>query len=298
VAQAKVHWNNGEFQKSQILCESIIDTYDDYEEKFPTTNLHLASAMTGKALSQLASMKSLKDAYSVRDFFRIATKFLERHPPTHNTLPQAAVLLNGGIAEALYSLFLEEANGVSVPIDSALRAWFQGLQKASVSRKNNPQVVAASQYMQANFQTNLAWGVLNYERDRSDRLTKASDFAKKALQVYDDPNAALGREGLPYVLSVVASCYFQADNAVTAEGLFKSAIDRKCGVPRGTLTVLQLKDAYLQYSELCKNWEKREGDAKRLADESQTIDASLPPSWQHKSGLFGNLWFWTPGEVQ
>jgi hypothetical protein len=298
LAQAKAHWTNGDFEQSQKLCESIIATYDDFEEKFPTTNLHLASAMTGKALSQLASMNTLQDAYSVRDFFRIATKFLQRHPPTRNSLPQAAVLLNEGIAEVLYALFLEETNNVSVPMDSALRAWFQGLQKAVVSKNCNTQVMAASQFMQANFQSNIAWGVLNYEQDRSDRLSKASDFAKKALLVYDDPNAVLGKEGLSHVLSVVASCYFHAESAVTAEGLFQSAIDRKGDLLGGTLRMLQLKEAYLQYSELCKNWEKREGDANRLVGESEIIDASLPQNWRGKSGMYGNLWFWTPGEMQ
>jgi hypothetical protein len=169
--------------------------------------------MMGKALSQLAFMNSLQDACSVRDFFRISTKLLERYPPTRNTLPQAAVLLNGGVAEALYNLFLEKTKNVSVPMDSSLRAWFQVLQKADVSKNSNPQVMASSQFLQANFQSNLAWGVLNYEHDRSDRLSKASDFAKKALLVYDDPNAVLGKEGLPHVLSVVACGYFQADSA-------------------------------------------------------------------------------------
>lgn len=298
LALAKVYWTSGQFAESQELCESIIATYDDLEESFPTTNLHMASAMTGKAVSQLASMTSLQDAYSVRDYFQIAIKFLERHPPSENRLPQAAVLSNSGAAEAIYNLFLEETNNVSVPMDAALRAWFQGLQKIDVAKSSNVQVKAASQFLQSNIQANLAWGVLNYEKDRSDRLSKASDYAKKALAVFDDPNAALGKEGLPHVLAVVASCYFQADSAVTAEGLFQSAIDRKGSDAAGTLKLLQLKEAYLQYSGLCQQWEKRDGDAKRLAEESQTIDRSLPPGWQGKSGMHGNLWFWTPGEMQ
>ncbi|KAG7351037.1 hypothetical protein IV203_010397 [Nitzschia inconspicua] len=297
LAKAKVNWNNGDFAESQRLCESMIAMYDDFEETFPATNLHMASAMTGKALSQLAAMKNLEDAYSVRDYFQISVKFLERHPPTANTLPQAVVMLNSGIAEAIYNMFLEETNNVSVPMDAALRSWFQGLQKVDVHRNSNFLENAASQYLQANIQSNLAWGVLNYEQDRSDYLSKASDYAKKALSVYDDQNGALGKEGLSHVLTVVASCYFKAESAVTAEGLFQSAIDRKGNEGSGTGKLLQLKEAYHQYASLCRQWEKREGDAKRLEKESQTIDESLPPGWQSKSGMYGNLWFWTPGEM-
>jgi hypothetical protein len=300
LATAKVHWMNGNFKKSQEICESILSTYNDLEETFPTTNLHMAAAMTGKALSQLADMKSLDDAYSVRDYFRVAVKFLERHPPTENSLPRATVLSNCGAAEAIYNIFLEETNDVSVPMDSALRMWFQALQKSSIvvdaqGSNTNLQILAASKFLQASIQANLAWGVLNYEQDRSDRLSKASDYAKKALSVYDTENV-LGKEGIPRVLSVLASCYHQADSAVTAEGLFQSAIDRK-GLLVGTSALLQLQDAYLQYAELCRRWEKREGDARNLVEEAKAVEQCLPTNWQGKSGLHGSLWFWTPGEM-
>jgi hypothetical protein len=295
LARAKVHWNNGDFSESEEFCDAIVSTYNDFEETFPTTRLHMASAMTGKALSQLGAMKTLDDAYSVRDFFRVAIKFLERHPPTRNSLPQAAVLSNGGVAEAVYNTFLEHTNGVSVPMDTALRSWFQGLQKTNVEVSGNPQVLAASKALEASIQANLAWGVLNYEDDRSDRLSKASDYARKSLAVYDADNL-LGKEGLPRVLSIVACCYHQAHSAVTAEGLFQSAIDKK-SLPLGTLTLLQLREAYLEYANLCSQWEKRDGDAKNLIAEAEAIEATLPKGWKGKSGIHGSLWFWTPGEV-
>lgn len=295
LARAKVHWTKGAFSESQELCNSIVSTYNDLEESYPTTSLHMASAMTGKALSQLAAMQSMDDAYSVRDFFRIAIKFLERHPPTENSLPQAAALSNGGVAEAVYSIFLEETNGVSVPMDPALRSWFQGLQKVGLQGINHSKnVVAASKALESTVQSNLAWGVLNYEENRPDRLSKASDYAKKALAVYDADNP-LGKEGLSRVLSIVASCYHQAENAVTAEGLFQSAIDGK-GRPPGTLNSLQLRDAYLGYADLCKQWDRRDSDAQKLQEKAAAIEAALPPGWKGKSGIHGSLWFWTPGE--
>jgi hypothetical protein len=295
LALAKIKWTMGDFHESEKLCEEIISTYNDLEETFPSTNLHIASAMTGKALSQLVKMNSMDDAYSVRDFFRVSIKFLERHPPSGNTLPQAAVLSNGGLAEAIYNIYLEETNNVSVPISPALRFLFQGLQKTAVSESSsNIQIIAASRALEASIQSNLAWGVLNYETDRSDRLSKASDYAKKSLEFYD-AESILEKEGLIWILSVVASCYHQADSAVTAEGLFKSATNKK-DISPGTLTTLQLRDAYHGYSNLCKQWDNRDEDGKQLKKEAEMIESKLPPSWQGKSGIHGSLWFWTPGE--
>ena len=297
LAKAKIFWTKGDFARAQGLCESIISEYNDFDEDFPTTNLHMASAMSGKALSQLASMTTLDDAYSVRDYFRIAIKFLERHPSTANSLPQAVAHSNCGVAEAVYSIFLEETNDVSVPIDGALRTWFQGLQQTERDRPEaefGPHLSAASKLLQGNIQANLAWGVLNYETDRSDYLKKASDYASKALKVYDS-DGTLGKEGMCRILSIVASCYQEAENAVTAEGLFQSAINRK-ELPPGPLSLLCLKEAVLSYEKLCRNWDKREGDAKRLEAEAEEIDESLPDPWKGKSGIHGSLWFWTPGD--
>lgn len=296
LALAKVNWTKGNFNESQELCETIISTYDDLTESFSSTNLHLASAMEGKALSQLGAMKSMDDAYSVRDFFRVAVKFLERHPPSGNTLPQAASLSNAGVAEAIYNIYLQETNDVSVPITPALRFLFQGLQKTAVSQNSSSkQVSAASHAIEASIQANLAWGVLNYEDDRSDRLKKSSEYAKTALSFYD-AEGIIGKDGLSWVLSVVASCYHQAGSAVTAEGLFQSAINKN-GLPIDTLTMLQLRDAYKEYAKLCMQWENRENDAKNLKKDADDIEASLPHNWQGKSaGIHGSLWFWTPGE--
>jgi tetratricopeptide (TPR) repeat protein len=298
LARAKVLWTQGEFAQSQELCESLISDYDDLQESFPTTPLHLASAMTGKALAQLADMDTMDQAFSVRDYFRITMKFLERHPSS-NSLPLAAAHANCGVAEVVYNNFLEETNDVSVPIDAALKVWFQGLQKTDcgISEETlGPQLSKASKVLQAEIQAGLAWGVLNYETDRSDRLEKASEYAKQALDALG-PGSATEEEGIRRVLSVVAACYLEAGSAVTAEGLFQSATDRK-RVPPGPLPLLELQDALLGYSKLCANWDKREGDVKRLEKESAEISEKLPEAWRGKSGIHGSLWFWTPADFQ
>jgi tetratricopeptide (TPR) repeat protein len=315
LARAKILWTMGEFREAQQLCESIIHQYDDLRESFPeTTNLHLASAMTGKGLSQLAAMETMDDAYSVRDYFRIVVKFLERHPssghPVPNNLPEAAVLNNYAVAEAIYAIFLEQTNGVSMPFTVALRTWFKALQKLKGGTMDNRDV--SSKILQAKIQTNLAWGILNYEQDQSDRLSKASDYAGKALKVYDTiranensdtssmPQALVPSDGLTRTLSILGSCFHQSDNAVTAEGLFQSAVDKKKQLLRApdTLSLLELKAAYRGYADLCHKWEKREGDARRLEGEIRHVDEELlPRGWNGKSDVFSGMWFWTPGDV-
>jgi tetratricopeptide (TPR) repeat protein len=297
LAQAKVFWKMGEFGQSQALCETMIKEYDDFNENFPSTNLHMASAMSGKALSQLAAMNTLDDAFSVRDYFRIAVKFLERNPPSENELPRAAVDLNDGVAEAVYAIFLEKTNDVDVPMDPALRSWFKGLQKTQSERPLAPHLKAASHSLKASIQANLGWGVLNYEQDRSDRLKKASGYAGDALAIYD-ADGILGAEGMCRVLSVIASCYHQAGSAVTAEGLFQSATDRK-KLPTGPLPLLELRDACSLYAGLCKQWDKREGDVQKLESRVDEIEASLPQAWQgSKPGVLASAWFWTPGDFK
>jgi hypothetical protein len=299
LAKAKVLWTKGEFSQCQELCESMISQYDDIRESFPTTPLHLASAMSGKALAQLAAMNSIDDAFSVRDYFRITIKFLERHPSSRNSLPLAVAYANSGTAEAVYNNFLETTNGVTGPINAALKAWFQGLQLTERDRSEQslgPHLSKASKALQGTIQANLAWGILNYEKDRSDRLKKASEYAKKGLDALGH-DTSFEQEGIRRVLAVVATCYHQAGSAVTAEGLFQSATTRK-HMPTSPLGSLELQDALLEYSKLCAAWEKREGDAKRLEKESSEMNERLPQGWRGKSGIHSSLWFWTPADFQ
>jgi hypothetical protein len=215
----------------------------------------------------------------------------------------AAAHANYGVAEAAYAIFLEETNNVSVPMDAALRTWFQGMQKVEADKSQvqlgSPQLSAASKTLQATLQINMAWGVLHYEQDRSDRLSKASEYAKKALASYDDTPGGKSAEGLRRVLTIVATCYHQAGGAVTAEGLFQSATDiknNKKATSIGTLSQLELQEAYRGYSDLCSKWEKRSGDSKKLLEKAQTIDNDLPIGWKGKAGIYSSLWFWTPSD--
>lgn len=292
LAKAKVNWTRGEFEMAEELCNSLVSKYDDFQETYPATNLHMASAMTGKALAQLSKMKTLEEAFSVRDYFRVTVKFLERNPSINN-LPLVAAHANCGVAEAVYNMFIQETNNVTVPMDAALKVWFQGVKKIeeNVAASHLQQ---ASTTLQATIQADLAWGVLNYETDRKDRLSKASEYAKKALEVLDSSGGG-DKDGVRRVLTVVASCYQQAGHAVTAEGLFQSAVDRK-DQPLSPLPLLELRESLSEYSKLCAQWDKRESDAARLQKDSESVDDLLPDSWRGKSGIHGSLWFWMPAD--
>jgi hypothetical protein len=105
----------------------------------------------------------------------------------------------------------------------------------------------------------------------------------------------------------VATCYHRAGQAVTAEGLFQSAISsfdssssslqqkQQHVTIANPLAKLEKIGALQAYANLLRDWERREGDAKKYESQAAEINESLPSGWQGKSGIHSSLWFWTPG---
>jgi len=255
-------------------------------------SLHYASARTGQAITRLSSCQTLDDAFSVRDPARMVVKFLEGQ---YNTpLASATAQLNFGIAEAIYAEVVSRENNVQVPLDGAMRAWRQGLtilkrhQRRGKQSKRQETLAAV---LQARLKSNMAWGLLQMTNER-DYVKQASEYAGEALQVYDKMTSEPSeKEGLGRTLSLVATCYHKSSMAVTAEGLFQSAIDQPAVSP---LQKLELRDTYKFYSTLCREWEKRERDADRLEQQGVDMNESLPEAWKGKSSIHSSLWFWTP----
>ncbi|KAL7473207.1 hypothetical protein ACHAXS_013661 [Conticribra weissflogii] len=95
-------------------------------------------------------------------------------------------------------------------------------------------------------------------------------------------------------LGLVAHCYALAGSAITAEGLFQSALDASSSCPYGQILGksskreegvsekgislsspslgLIARDVRLWYATLCDNWEKRTGDASRLRTAATKIE--------------------------
>jgi len=127
-------------------------------------------------------------------------------------------------------------------------------------------------------------------------------------------------------LGLVAQCYASAGAAVTAEGLFQSALDASSSYPfgqslnfreenvdgavalRGVASSspnlgLIARDVRLWYAMLCNNWEKRNGDADRLRSDALKIEGmgvlygflrDDNGTKQPVSGLEASLWLFNP----
>jgi len=127
-------------------------------------------------------------------------------------------------------------------------------------------------------------------------------------------------------LGLVAQCYAMAGAAVTAEGLFQSALDASSSYPIGqslcskdtntgrgvslssTNLGLIARDVRLWYANLCNNWDKRKSDADRLRMEARKIEdegvlkdyVRLDGSGEKRSvsGLESSLWIFSPGDFE
>lgn len=282
LATAKLLWLQGEFVSAKAICDEMLDQpLPDYQYEY--------AARTGHAINRLLLVESLDDVYSVRDPFRMVVKSLEGMPSHALAMAQ----LNFGAAEAVYAEVVGSERGMdNVPLDGALRSWNQGLTTLKRASSNDKTLLAA---LEARLQANMAWGLLQMKREK-DNVKRASEFAGKALDIYDKKAGDL-KEGFGRTLALVATCYHKSSSAVTAEGLFQSAVDSK--LSRVTPSEkLELRDSYLAYSDLCRDWDRRAADADRLQNKASEIDATLPIGWQGKSGIHGSLWFWTPAMFQ
>lgn len=274
LALAKAFWLRGDFASSKEICDSLVGR----------TQIEPA-VRTGQAVSRLLLVSTLDDVFSVRDPFRMVVKQLERTDATSTAL--AAAHLNMGVAEAVYAETVSKHNNVDVPLDGAMRCWKQGL----TTLKLDSRVSSLRSTLRARLSTNMAWGMLQMTRER-DYIQRASEFASDALAVYDNMKGdTSNKEGLCRTLSLLASCYHTSGGAVTAQGLFQSAIDRPTSSP---LQTIERHDAFVGYAYLCRGWEKRECDADKLQQKADDLIASLPEGWRGKSAIHGSIWFWTP----
>merc|ERR1719401_1639852 len=175
---------------------------------------------------------------------------------------------------------------------------------------------------------------LSDEQELRQILKEKSKEWRDAVNGTDHPSGNAPREGLlsprwtayhrveaARALGLVARCHAAAGAAVTAEGLFVSALDASAscssgqnmrvggggagrGVPMSSPQLgLIARDVRLWYAALCDNWERRQGDAMRLRAEAHHIeeegvltgyvrgeDGAVVPV----SGLEASLWLLSP----
>jgi hypothetical protein len=300
LARAKTLWYGGDARAAKQICDALLLEGDEdgaAAPPWPLSPVEEASARTGQALSRLLlGSETLDDVFTLRDPFRMSLKALERGGAPASPLHLALAHLNYGVAEAVFAAVVEKENGVSAPTDPALRSWNRGLTaaKRASPKRDDPALKAAAE---ARLLGNMAWGLLRDSNNGGSNVERASDYAGKALKLYDLPDLDWDKGGLGRTLALVATCYHRSGSAVTSEGLLQSAVDddsdKSFAVP-SPLQQLEVADACTRYADLCRDWERREGDARRLDERAERVRASLPLLWQSKPAICGSLWFWTP----
>ncbi len=111
-----------------------------------------------------------------------------------------------------------------------------------------------------------------------------SSRLSQALKLLDDGRDDVGGSGLGRALTLTARVHHAANNAVTAEGLFRAAVSKFGGASVGRapdVTSLspqarrELRDTLLWYSGLLHDWERREPEAVVLRDHAAGVHAAV-----------------------
>lgn len=153
---------------------------------------------------------------------------------------------------------------------------------------------ATADLIRAHLYCNMAWTALLQE----DQVKLASDYSSSALSFAEklqnrvsdlEYHHALGRS-----LDLVACCYARVDSALTAEGLFQSAIDSLEKASKDPLAKLSLRDAHNDYASLLRQWDKRSRDAEIQEEKGQVVNDTLPQAWKDKPSILSGLMFITP----
>jgi len=161
----------------------------------------------------------------------------------------------------------------------------------------------------ARLHCNLAWIYLFHGDDVAEGkkttekdLKVASHHARTALELVPiTPNtgSAQKQQAMRRALGLVAECYARAGSAVTAEGLFQSAIERVLPGPNERApphAIIDARNVHMAYSQLCDNWDKRQGDAAVHKQTAKALENELGLFWKSQSGLVSGLWFYTKGD--
>jgi hypothetical protein len=184
-------------------------------------------------------------------------------------------------------------------LDEGLSAFRDGINLLDQTEASAPalplQMKATADFIRSQLYCSMAWTLLQLD----DELKLASEYSSTALSIAEklegklcetDYRRALGRS-----LRLVASCYAQADSAVTAEGLFQSAIDSLKKASKNSLSQLDLRDTHDGYARLLHQWDKRSRDAENQEKNSANVNESLSQGWRDKSSICSGLDFITPG---
>ena len=280
LALAKTMWMQGDFADCFRQTRTLKDTVT---QEFP---LHVAAVDNAHVLSTL-----MHEGPAAAHTEALSLDVVGLPAPA-----QAAQCLNLGVVEALWGLSNDCQGDItcSTQFDIAKQTWQQG-----VALLADAADTPLRHALEGRLQSNLAYAALQFAGRSESHISKASEHAREALQALEhirtDETDSLPDEGWTRALSLVAQCYHRAGHAVTAEGLLQSALDETRALKNMTPhCILERRAAYQAYSALCKDWEKRQGDADRFLANSRQLKSQLKGGWKDATELHCSLWFWTP----
>ena len=265
LALSKVLCYHGDFDDAFQVSSELLKT-NDVMASVVGRGLALCSQGTVRLL-QLSSASTYQTSQEIIEVIRVAAKSLE---------PKAASVYNNlGIAQVVSELiFLDR-----VRVDPAMTSFHKGLEMTDDA------LIMGRMY------NNMATTLL-LDNDEDEYLLKlASEYSRNAIQVYESATTLSETEkrmGLGRALGLAANCYVRANAAVTAEGLFQTAIEATGVDP---LTKLTQREAFRSYSDLCRQWDKRTVDAEKLNLKVVQVHDSLPDAWKSQPSIVSGLIF-------
>lgn len=335
LAKTKSLFYKGSFDKATEISTKLCDFVPQMNVNDPTYGpLRQGIALNAQALCRMVNIglkdeqvaiaqkeeynqeisSNLDEAIEIQELCAMASKKMERNSNIGNlylNLSCAASYSNQGIAELTSSLVQSKSIKKFVPMDSAMNSWRLALSILEDIERDSTLLNALGQeeiiFMKstkARTYANMTWALLFSDAYAStgnslmneETLKLASEYAGLALKINDDIENA--DQNLGRILTLVASCYARAGSAVTAEGLFQSSMDALEESSMNPFITLDARSAHLNYSNLCKNWEKRSADAKKHKKLALEYDDSLKgSSWQGVCSLYSGLHLFGTSEL-
>mmetsp|Transcript_2474 Transcript_2474/g.3646 ORF Transcript_2474/g.3646 Transcript_2474/m.3646 type:complete len:464 (-) Transcript_2474:37-1428(-) len=277
-AIAKAMYLNGNFESALQAVTALLD-----KPEMLSSLVSRGKLMNTKGIIILANLDTEKaaavqDTIESIDLLQIAANTLEQESPKD----ASEAFNNLGVAHAVSSFESAEPKHREAAISSLQIA----LQKVQHAEENQ-------YFLRGCIYSNMAQILLDGEPQNDSDLKLASEYSREAMLIFEQKAIDINltelerQNGLSRALTLVALCYVRANSAVMAEGLYQAAIDKY--VSTDPFIKMAHRDSLSRYSDLCKKWEKREADARRLEQTSNEVNSSIPHNWRDKHGIMCGL---------
>ena len=322
IAKAKTLWYNGDFAESVRVTDELLQQQQQDEDN---AGVEMAIARCVALNANGLALLPL-DATAAVERFQSAVEDTQRLLSV-TPLLQMAILNNLGVATTIVTGWNDGTVGGEGDHDHsndnnhALSIWNDALQVSNPEQSYGPPTA----WLRANVRLNMAHVLLQKNRkddndttDDQDSLQLASEYSKEALSLIESlssntnnnddhdtttmtianssgvVDSGTNKMALHRALCVVAMCYHKAGSAVTSEGLFQTITEDNASPLQNPLHMLTIREALAEYAGLCRNWEKRSGDADRLLERREELMRNVESElWKEQPALLSGTWFLT-----